>query len=115
VDKKKQNQEQRNLIGRLLYYFITSHHLFWLPVGFASNITIIYVLLFTEFPYLYVIFPTILEFALVFGVSYFLAAVVYGWWYVNHSGIWKGSMEVWAKANPVFAAMVEREKQIIKN
>lgn len=94
---------------------MTAHQLIWLPVAFASNMTVIYALTFIYYPEMYVIFPRIEIFILVFGVSYVLFAVTYGWWYVKRSGIWKGGVEVWARENPFFIDMMKNQVKIMKD
>lgn len=112
---KKQNDmtqnEQRNLIGRLMAYFDAAHQIFWKPVSFITNITVFYVLLFSQFPILYVIFPTIIHFGIVFSVCYILSMDAFGWWWMNRSGIWQGGMDIRFRTNPYFIELLDEVKK----
>ncbi len=104
----------RKLIGRLMVYFDTGHQIWWKPISFITNITVIYVLLFTQFPFLYQIFPTIIHFAFIFCVGFILGMVIFGAWWMNRSGIYGGGMDVRFKTIPFFAELMEEVKTINK-
>lgn len=101
-----------NKFGAAKTYFQRGHAnwLIYLP-WLITNVTIMYVLLGSEIPIIYQIFPNIVNFTLVFGVCYFTVAFTIGYFDIKR-GTWRVESSVYFKNNPEWAALRREVKEL---
>lgn len=82
---ERDEKERFKRVYRNKSYF-TRGHTQWTsyPLSIINFITIIYVLLGSQVPMLYDIFPNFLDFAVIFGIGYFLVANAMGRFDIKH-------------------------------
>jgi hypothetical protein len=94
---------------RHLYYFQIGWSMYlWYVLDFISAVTVIYVLLLSNIPFVQTVFPDIVRFALAAVLIIFVVSDLFGWLHFHTSGIYAAQQDIVTENNPFNYEMLVR-------